>query len=245
MNIASDKAVDDLAGLLFANRHSLRSFKMSFRLWRWLRSPDIELDSLTQGQIWDYMEWWGNDQLLPILRDVVEVGDPLNLHTLEIHRVGTINVPRWLQAFNFQTVQNFALIDTQFGSWRNETEELWRSFKKLGVSLQYLVTDAPNEELAHYVGSFQGLEGFLICDVDGRSCPGPDGLLHQLSGHFSTLRHLFISIGCHGGKFFRPRDIRAVVDGCFELEELGWGMQEEYLVRSSGTRIHFPDFSLY
>lgn len=162
MNIACDKAADDLASLIFSNRHSLRSLSLGFRIWDWRRSLDIDPGSPPDQERYAYMDSWVNDQLLPILRDIVETGNPLNLQTLEIHRVDRFNVPRLLQAFCFQTIQKFALIDTDFDPWNDETKELWRSFKDQEVFFQYLVMDAPNWELVDFVGSFQGLEGIEI-----------------------------------------------------------------------------------
>jgi hypothetical protein len=236
MDIACVKAADDLASLIFSNRHSLRSLRFGFRSWNWRRSLDIDPGSLPNEDRDAYVDSWANDQFLPILRDIVEAGNPLNLQTLEIHRVQSIDVARLLQAFCFQTIQRFALIDTSFDSWNDdedETEDLWRMLKDQEISLQYLVTDAPTEELVDFVGSFQGLEGLILCDSDARASPEPNEWMGPLYGHLSTLRHLFIPRSCHGSHFFGATDIQAIVEGCPELEEFGWGMREEDLVSPS------------
>ncbi|KAF7116499.1 hypothetical protein CNMCM5793_004787 [Aspergillus hiratsukae] len=220
MNIACDKAADDLASLIFSNRHSLRSLRLGFRIWEWRRSLDIDTDSLTDEERYAYMDSWANDQFLPILRDIVETGNPLNLLTLEIHRVDRFNVPRLLQAFCFQTIQKFALIDTYFDPWNDETKELWRSLKDQQVSFQYLVTDAPNWELVDFVGSFQGLEGLLLyiqAIIDG--CPKLEefgwgmceedlnDILRIISGA-STLRSIYVVSCLKRGSLFSEQQQR-------------------------------------
>lgn len=230
MSIASNKAVDDMAALLFNNRKSLRCLQMGFSQWQWRRTYDIYASILFQRDGCAYEPCqWNEDQLLPILSEIVEEEEPMELHTLEIHRVSRMKASRWLKAFDFQSIRNFALIDTEIREL-SAAEKLWRRLKGAGVSFDQLATDIHCSALLEFIGSFKGLETLLLCGADLSFSSGISDWLPALSGHFSTLRYLFIPPDEGWGGICNAVTTKTIVDGCPSLEEFGFAMREEQLV---------------
>jgi hypothetical protein len=194
------------------------------------RSYDASIRGLQQQDGSPYTkDQWAGDQLLPVLRDLVEVGDPLKLRVLDIRRVSRICASRWTKAFDFHSIQKFALMDTRINTLL-DAGELWISLKDMGVSFNQLITDVQSPELLDFIGSFKGLEMFLPCRSTTPFFMGVVEWLPAISEHFRTLKHLLIprTEGLDG--FCNPECMQTIVDGCPNLEEFGFAMREQYFV---------------
>lgn len=230
MDIGSNKAVDEINTLLLENRHSLQSLQIGYVKGYCYEGPIHNISALQHQGSMETSEQWSKCELLPMLRNIIEADDPLKLHTLEIHKVETVVASTWLKAFDFRSIRNFALVDTRKFSLPVTAADLWHCLKDMNVSFNRLVTDAPSLELIELIDSFEGLETFLLCNCASRFSLKISKWLPALSNHFSTLKYLFIPRGKNEGGFFDTETMRAIVDGCPNLEEFGFAMREENLV---------------
>jgi hypothetical protein len=194
MNMFPGDRQDILSSLLTLNRRSLRHLKLRY-------TP------IASTYVF-------GDPLLPVLRALGESGEPLRLHTLEMYLLGHPDVSWWRQAFDFRSMQKVALVQET----RVVEETLVSHLLGQSSSLKSLRANFDTIPLLDFVEQSSGLEELLIHQHSWDFVEQ----LPSLSGHFKTLRALFLPVMPSIYYYREPnlRHLRMVITNCTNLEQL-------------------------
>lgn len=159
------------------------------------------------------------DHLFLIIEELIELNEPIKLHTLEVDYIMEVDVNHWSKAFDFNTIEKFSLTHTSDKLPRPSIADfapvMWRYFRENGIIFKSFKTDCDPfiEELSRYMMSFEGLEELYLCSFNY----SPAFLDFQ--GHFHSLRILFLpKLNC---VLERPeKTLPMLIEGAPNLEEL-------------------------
>jgi hypothetical protein len=188
---------DVLSSLLTLNRSSLKHLKLRFR------RPTSPADTYVS-----------DDPLSPLLHALGELGEPLRLHALEMYLLGRPDTSRLRQVFDFGSVQKLAVIH----EIAILEETLVSQLLGPSSSLKSLHANFDTMPLVDFVEQSAGLEELLI-HQQSRSFIER---LPSLSGHFKTLRTLFLP-ALPSIYYSRQPDLdylQMVITNCISLEQL-------------------------
>lgn len=171
------------------------------------------------------------DHLFPIIEDLIELNEPIKLHTLEVDYIMQFDVNHWSKAFDFNTIEKFSLTHTHNNSTQSLSAdlapEMWRYFRKNIITFKSFKTgcDSHDEELLKYLSTFESLEELYLCSIHF----SPTFL--DLQGHSRSLRVLFCAhwqcVDSDPGKF-----LPSLIEGTPILEELAIAIARPFQVSS-------------
>ncbi|KAI1913654.1 hypothetical protein LOZ12_003990 [Ophidiomyces ophidiicola] len=198
-NIHDLDSIDTICRVILSVRYQLKELSLHF-------SRPLPMDETFETPIADILP--------PLLRELLESGQPLRLQHLGIYGCGETDLASLFQAIDFSTIQSFSFVA---GSPVNLY--LWDNLRSRRVALTTLMTDQPGEGIYHYLQSFGGMRRLFLQYLSA------DLRVSQLCvQHWHTLRTLFLPPGNQ-----TMHNVQAAASSCPNLEELGLVAYSDHL----------------
>jgi hypothetical protein len=200
-DIGTTRAQKIISDILLLTRENLRVLKLGYTYpaWRMRSVPGYPgLDGPVEPRI---------EKHLPL-------GKRLKLHTLELVQCPDVDYQTWQKLFDFEALEDFSFVD--LGSGRDVHPSLWLAFAGKPIRCKRLKTDYLGIHFLDFLKGFQGLEQLFI--LKELSFHIPSSI--DLSGHFHSLRQLFLPIADRADSHLPDDLFRTIISGCSLLEEL-------------------------